>query len=1163
MLSINAPAFGWPAGTGLRWSLPLATNLRGLARGGEPRGWPDHGYRIYRASLTIAAKKSCTELTIKVPVGERPLALGAGISVDWVSRGSPTGTLSDEINSAGAAVFFLSRPALAVSMRVAPEEKGEAHLRVVTYAINGMAVSTLDKNNVDSTEVILAGPSIIRIEIQVRGISIQEVCIWEANEDWLAQTAPLAKVLPSTDPAQIGVLNPALSGEEVSRLADWIQQAVVDIDVVVVEVGTGSPTEEVSPILDTPVIDLLQIVSLEPWMATALGLLYWDPDVLPDPQVYAIVAAWAGVEYVWFTPPILPSSPDLFDLPTNMAISLELLPPRRSVSAMGPTGVSSTAVGLTWPVHSPHSLPARPGDYAVRFLIKRASAEPKLSPEERSRVFSMDSLYMEIGPPMTASGGRVQALDIGVPDGIHVWEVTGLDLFGRPSRPVRSAEFETWDRLPPPAPDNVRGAFLSRAALPAGEELSPDPFMTASHAAWLQAHPETPSWLYIGFDWPPTHFMAEPDTREFRLYLHPSRSVPRSRSRIVSLVPDEALGIAHIQFDPPVANLPAFRGGTLNDGVATFEMVNTDEFSCVVRMRVGPQRYRRVTDPVRGERLEPASDAPTYLAPQMGREVTLVGDLRDPALWTERIAIVPRHDPLRSQVAAVSQDLPAGEGTSRKLHIRLAHPMRHPDPEGGIFFEGGWLVVRGVPHRVSLLLTEGAHRRLPAGGVECWVEWAAGEVRLPVGEEALFYPGYGVYRRHASLRIATESVAYALVTATAVKASRAPDAVDHTPWAGDSTWQEAGQPRRGFEGATAPPATIIDVRRELPISPTPVAPLLMGWPDASGHASFVLRWPVTTNTRYIVLRSLEEADDIRSYSIVNDRPTGAADLSSRLTDEQPETEFTLLGPGFWFDNTRNQMVFVDRLPGIGRARYFYRIQAMDEAGNIGRPGAPTRPVVSRVDALPLEPVLTDARLGNRSITLLWEHPPDGSVTRYAVYVARTESDLAAYEMLPVTRVIGPNIVLGQTPDEDRRDAQTANAIWGWIGNGLPVGQLIIVVMAERPLPSGVVLWSPPAVRRLQVIETSPPTPPILLQLERHGSEARVQWRAAEEWYESLVEWRPVGDEVWRSAGGWRMASLPREAAIVVPPGAIEVRVRVRNGIAVSPPARSNLPEAPA
>ncbi len=87
-------------------------------------------------------------------------------------------------------------------------------------------------------------------------------------------------------------------------------------------------------------------------------------------------------------------------------------------------------------------------------------------------------------------------------------------------------------------------------------------------------------------------------------------------------------------------------------------------------------------------------------------------------------------------------------------------------------------------------------------------------------------------------------------------------------------------------------------------------------------------------------------------------------------------------PGLW---EGAQMVFKDKLEGKGRNRYFYRIAAMDKAGNISAL-SPSTPPVRVPDAFPPKaPVITKVLGGDRRVRLRWRRNTAAGMTFYRIF----------------------------------------------------------------------------------------------------------------------------------------------------------------------------------
>ncbi|TDH18254.1 hypothetical protein EXU57_24050 [Segetibacter sp. 3557_3] len=1211
-LGINAPAYGWPAGAGLRWNLPAGTFLRGEGvSSSEPKGWPN-SYKIFRLPINSAAKMSCVYLNQLQSSSVLPLRLAAGMWIDFISR-TGVATVGEQVTLAGFCTIHNDQPVLAMRFRLAPKTRRPAKFSCVAYSPDGLVITTSNVGFEVSTELFIDGPEIARLEIQLINSSIDEICVYELiNDGQVLFSSPfIANLRPLTDPAEISRRLPPGHNGEGAELSRWITQTMSDPNALFVREGQG-PSESGSPLnLRIPILDLLSVAALEPWMAQILGLLYWDRTIpATGKHIYGITAKWREEEYNWVLAPMSLRPPSPFLLPAGSTPYTEVLAPAPVITEDRLTARPSSTVVIRWPLlPSSTSNPTHLADHAVRYFVERSSAPSNLDSVARTAYFADLSHFAQIGPAVPAtSPDEGRCIDMAVPNGFHVWRVIGLDLFNRPSLPVQTPESEVWDLLAPPPPSAVRGAFLSRAALPQVGSSSQDPFMTTAHAAWLREHSDINFGIYIGFDWPIVNASAIPDITHFKVYARASTSVVQVKSRIISVTTDLANGTAQVQLAPLNDTLrDSLVGGSLSDGKAVFEIVrsiaSSSSFAVIVKMRQQPRHFVTVPDALLGRRLEGSSDAISYVAPEVRREATLTADLRDANSWGSPVAIVRFHQPLRTAIAAIIEEYKNPEPI---IHLRLVDAISHPDPLNGVYLEGGSLYIENDSYSVFTVVTEGPNRHLPDGGIQVMVRWPLDRPLPRINEKAVYYPGYGVYHAYPSFRSGEEPVAYGLVTATAVRPGRGLA----------SGFSE-------LESATAPLANIVDVKRNQPVAPQITGPSLTGWPDAEGMSSYPLRWSPTANVRYVVFRALAEEvyekdralrrrlgdqygqdelgatrdllnltlpreypdpehPDTPAYSRItnaallqriaslpgnapafvalSDTAVGIEDIGMRRTSETHETVITSLGPGFWYNESRREIIYVDRIPGVGRARYFYRLQAIDGAQNRSTLGIASVPVATRVERLPLQPALTEVRLGNRSVTLLWTHPVDNSVSRYAVFFARNQSELNCLELLRPEFVRRPHITLGSDADEDLQNPTSENAAWGWRGIELPAGAAAIGVVAERELENGIVLHSQIAVRQVEVLEQNPPNSPTIQSVERRGNTVNVNWITAEPWHDSLVEWRIEGEEQWRSVHGWLLASTPPTLSISVgSDDAIEVRIRSRNKVALSNPVRAYLP----
>lgn len=95
----------------------------------------------------------------------------------------------------------------------------------------------------------------------------------------------------------------------------------------------------------------------------------------------------------------------------------------------------------------------------------------------------------------------------------------------------------------------------------------------------------------------------------------------------------------------------------------------------------------------------------------------------------------------------------------------------------------------------------------------------------------------------------------------------------------------------------------------------------------------------------------------------------------------------------------DRMMYPDTLEGKGRNRYFYRIAAMDKAGNLGSMSAATPPV--RVpDAFPPKPpVMTKILGGDRKAIIRWRRNTETNMLRYELFRTANKKNTADIRLM--------------------------------------------------------------------------------------------------------------------------------------------------------------------
>jgi hypothetical protein len=1264
-LGLDTPAFGWSQGVGLRWSLPVGSVIHdpGVDLTGQPRGWPDNGFRIYRADASAAVTIACADLATMRPAGQAawvaPLSIPTlGITVDWTP---PRGIQSLGDSLGNAQRFTLHCKPAQIGLRLTLKATGKiATIEVRCFDATGVIVSRISRQWRGITVVSLSGPGLAKVDVSVTGGVVTEAC--SSTTSGYPPGKPLHTAYPST--SQSAILTSPIASR-LDQTADWAafanyaHDAVANVDArLVVAPAASGASAPIAGGSDSALVDLLLLFAIDPTIAWLLGLLWWDSSAVAGQEyVYWIVAEWSGVEYVWPVGPIGPKPPANFALPPGINFSATVLPALTPADENGPTGAPATAVGLSWLTGgSPFGAEPHAADVAVKWRVRRCSIPFGTPSATVSTILANAASFLPISvndvvdvdpseaPPYLAR-------DTGFAEGDQWWTLTGIDVFGRPGISARVGPVSVWDLRAPPPPERLRARWLdAAAALPA---VAPsDPLITESDVAWLAANPQASGGaLFVGWEWPPALRVVSPSVREFRVYAQLSGAVLRLAGTISAVMPVAGSPeYSDVLLDTPLpVTRDSFVGGTLSDGRGTFTIVQLAATTeSVNRVRVANTRNNQQSSappagsPYGTPSLIQSISPPTYAAPQSQVRATAIANIRPASAWADRIAIVPMVNPFPTSIASVIVDQVVGD--SRYVTVRLAGTLTHSNPANGVYVDSGTLMAGSTEFRAQLVTLDAA-RTLPSGYVDIVLSMPNTDVTLFVtGESVVFYPGVAVYLPHQSFRSATSLREYALVTVTSANDSTAPAAVDDAVHATDSRWLENNAARRGFESVTAPAITIVDVSHTPPAPPQMnVGTLLTTWPDAAGMATFTVTWQPQPSQRYVVLRAagdtlfasdrIERAATYGTYASAHPAltalgaaypdptrpqlpdyaavyaaaggagvlqqiasldenagafaarmaaPLGVADCTRSVT---PRTIATTPGveptsePGLWLDGTTGNLVFTDTVSGIGTTLYFYRILAVDSVGNRSSLGPSTPPVTTRVSAVPRAPRISGSRLGDCAVTLLWQHPVDGSVDRYRVYQAANPQQLAEPHLLTPDVVSLPTVILrndvasgvpadsnfplsGQPPALPP-GLPAGSTVWGWIGTGLPPADMYVMIVAERDIPGGATLRSAPSAPiHIRPMEYDAPKPPDIVTLDRSGPDGgRVTFTADRAWYTVSVEVRGPDSRVWRSvtsgfiappsSGTWDFA-----AAAGVRYG---VRLRARNGLGViSAPAEGSL-----
>ena len=302
------------------------------------------------------------------------------------------------------------------------------------------------------------------------------------------------------------------------------------------------------------ILDMILLGALHPALAQMVGL-YWV-DQFVDPSLaydYLIVADHTGVGqrdadkvlavikssgfaqldgYIVFNKRVGAAPP----LPAPGGLETFELPGGTFPDVQGQLPPASNNAGLRWDLgdDSDGLLPVS----AVMYLVWRANlgnaATPaptgihdlvtKIPPDKPKPILVTEARLPNDPKPERSPDWPIvpHFIDQNLPDGWYSYQVSGVDLFGRYGPPSAASQLLLRDKIPPPMPTAVEAYALD----PEDRLLQRDEAYKNWYNQLDSPSPQTLVGLRVRWRWTPQHEQQAPDTKEFRIYFHPGVALP-------------------------------------------------------------------------------------------------------------------------------------------------------------------------------------------------------------------------------------------------------------------------------------------------------------------------------------------------------------------------------------------------------------------------------------------------------------------------------------------------------------------------------------------------------------------------------------------------------------------------------------------------------------
>jgi hypothetical protein len=571
-----------------------------------------------------------------------------------------------------------------------------------------------------------------------------------------------------------------------------------------------------------------------------------------------------------------------------------------------------------------------------------AQAPVFVSPEDDQyrKLTAADGDY----PPGSVSeeySSRLYYHDAVAEQGRYGYRVAAQDLFGRLSNFSAEATVTLTPPTPPP-PDQVRAKYLDYSSYDAASDSFSDPMLMADEKYWLRANGV--SGLVVRWQWSEKLKAQAPEVDGFRIYLQPDwlNLLRGTLSAISSTGTQTRLTVALGQ----AVALNALKDEKITcDGITYSILGNTASATPVIsvsRLSDPPSAGLKVTIALK----LPASAggaAIDYTDKDNWQTALAEESIISAAAEAYEVYIAEPPFPDPAFIAAGS-----GSETEKTRYAQIGVTSRTPDQESAVSSPVSVMAIyRTPPEAQAFEDSEG----LMASKAD-WFGKSTFHLRWDKAADSAVK--YDVYR-----------------------------GMDRTLFIVDAKNRTAGIRDETFYDDYL---TSFQTETGLALSPEQIEAFKDVSPD----------YDAFNNNQLKALANLP--DNLSAFSKLNDAPISQDDAvyQNRITDI-PEP-----GAASAAADSSKLLYSDDSLDGLGSNRYFYRLRAIDDIGNLSDFGMATFPVSTPQAYVPAAPSITSVSAADGTVTVCWQRNVNADVLGYNLYctdVAAKAGDIRRMTLL--------------------------------------------------------------------------------------------------------------------------------------------------------------------